>query len=433
MPAFKAPRGTRDILPEEAHYWDFVTDVASRLCSSFGYERIETPVFESTGLFLRGVGEGTDIVEKEMYTFEDRGGSSLTLRPEGTAPVCRAYIEHGMASLPQPVRMFYLAPALRYERPQAGRMRQHHQFGCEVIGDASALIDAEVINMSWQLFERLGLKGLRLKLNSIGCDRCRPAYIDMLKAYYEPRADMLCSDCKTRMEKNPLRLLDCKEAACQQIADNSPKSADCLCPDCHEHFTSLRNYLDTAGLDYDVSHRLVRGLDYYTRTVFEIQPESTGSQSTIGGGGRYDRLIEQIGGRPTPAIGFAAGIERIILNLKEQNIDVPGIHSPKVFIAHAGQEARIEAFSISNILRRYGIGIITAAEGKSLKAQLRQANNLGMKIVVIIGEEELREGVVVVRDLESGSQEKVDKVSLAGILSAFRMDDSGLYNNQCQV
>jgi len=424
LPVFKAPRGTRDILPEEAHYWDYITSTASHLCRSLGYGCIETPLFEATGLFLRGVGEGTDIVEKEMYTFQDRGGSSLTLRPEGTAPVCRAYIEHGMASLPQPVRMYYLAPAFRYERPQAGRMREHHQFGCEVIGDASSLVDAEVINMAWQLFEQLGLKKLALKLNSIGCDKCRPGYIDALKTYYESRADKLCPDCKVRMERNPLRLLDCKEDSCQHIADNAPRSVDCLCEDCSSHLSSLRKYLDLAGLDYDVSHRLVRGLDYYTRTVFEIQPESIGSQSTIGGGGRYDRLIEQIGGKPTPAIGFATGIERIILNLKEQNVVVPGLPSPKVFIAHMGEEAKNAAFLTSNDLQRCGIGAIIAGEDKSLKAQLRQANNLGMKIVVIIGSEELQEGMVVVRDLETGTQEKIDKRSLPDNLSAFRIAKS---------
>jgi len=399
LPVFKAPRGTRDILPEEERYWDYVTSIAESLCRNYGYGRIEPPIFEATGLFSRGVGEGTDIVEKEMYTFEDRGGSSLTLRPEGTAPVCRAYIEHGMASLPQPVRMYYLAPAFRYERPQAGRMRQHHQFGCEVIGDPSALIDAEVILMAWQLFDRLGVRRLSLKLNSIGCDSCRPGYLETLKSYYEPRSEKLCNDCAVRMKKNPLRLLDCKEEACQHMADNAPRSADCLCPECLEHFDSLRRYLDLADLEYEVSHRLVRGLDYYTRTVFEIQPESIGSQSTIGGGGRYDRLIEQIGGKPTPAIGFAAGIERIILNLKEQNVDIPGVSTARVFIAHSGQEAREEAFSISASLQRSGTGVIIGAEGKSLKAQLRQANNLGMKLVIIIGPEELDEKTEIVKDL----------------------------------
>jgi len=425
LPVFKAPRGTRDILPEEACYWDWVTSVSKNLCRNYGYGRIETPMFEATGLFSRGVGEGTDIVEKEMYTFEDRGGSSLTLRPEGTAPVCRAYIEHGMASLPQPVRVYYLAPAFRYERPQAGRMRQHHQFGCEVIGDASALIDAEVISLAWQFFEKLGLRKLTLKLNSIGCDKCRPGYIETLKAYYEPRIEKLCDDCAVRMKKNPLRLLDCKESACQYMADNAPRSADCLCPECLEHFNSLKGYLDLAGLEYDVTHRLVRGLDYYTRTVFEIQPESTGSQSTIGGGGRYDRLIEQIGGRPTPAIGFAAGIERIILNLKDQNVCVPGTGSARILIAHTGEEARSEAFSVYSALQCSGIGAIIGAEGKSLKAQLRQANNLDMKMVVIIGPEEMEEEAVVVRDLETGTQKKIDRRLLADALSAFRINISG--------
>jgi len=420
LPAFRAPRGTRDILPEEQHYWDYVTSVAESVCLSRGYGRIETPIFEDSRLFLRGVGEGTDIVEKEMYIFEDRGGNSLALRPEGTASVCRAYLEHGMASLTQPVRMFYLAPAFRYERPQAGRMREHHQFGYEVIGDASALVDAEVISMSWQFLFQLGLRRLTLKLNSIGCDKCRPGYIAALLAYYEPLKNKLCRDCGIRMEKNPLRLLDCKEDSCQQFANNAPMSTDCLCEACLNHFNSLKKFLDLAKIDYVVSHRLVRGLDYYTRTVFEIQPESEGSQSTIGGGGRYDRLVEQIGGKPTPAIGFAAGIERIILNLKEQNLDIPGRPFPKVFIAHTGEEARSEAFLASNILLCNGIGVIVAGEGKSLKAQLRQANNLGMKIAVIIGPEELEGETVIIRDLEAGTQETIGWLSLLDSLNAFK-------------
>lgn len=421
MSAFKAPRGTRDILPGEQRYWDWVIAVAERLCQNRGYGRIETPVFESAGLFLRGVGEGTDIVEKEMYIFEDRGGSLLALRPEGTAPVCRAYLEHGMASLPQPVRMYYMAPAFRYERPQAGRMREHHQFGCEVIGDDSALVDAEVINLAWQFFSDLGLKRLTLKLNSIGCDKCRPAYVESLKAYYEPLKDKICADCGIRMDKNPLRLLDCKEQNCQQIADNAPKSADCLCKDCLTHYNSLKKYLDEVGLEYSMSHRLVRGLDYYTKTVFEIQPESEGSQSTIGGGGRYDRLIEQIGGRPTPAIGFAAGIERIILNLKEQNVAVPESKMPKVFIAHTGEGAGREAFKVADMLQRDGIAAVIAGEGKSLKAQLRQANNMGMETVLIVGPEELEEGTIIVRNLREGVQNKVERGDLQHCLSAYRM------------
>lgn len=424
MPVFKAPRGTQDILPEDQPYWDYVKQKAAGICHRYGYRYIETPVFEATGLFSRGVGQGTDIVEKEMYTFNDRGNSSLTLRPEGTAPVCRAYIEHGMASLPQPVRLYYLAPAFRYERPQAGRMRQHHQFGFEVIGDGSAMVDAEVIGLGWRFFELLGLKDLNLVLNSIGCAICRPRYLEELKAYYAGRLEGLCPDCQTRMAKNPLRLLDCKEPSCQAVADNAPKSTHHLCPECREHFETLTHSLELAGMKYLVSHRLVRGLDYYTRTVFEIQPLKTGSQSTIGGGGRYDRLIEEIGGKATPAIGFATGMERIILNLKEQCIPMPAVPGPQVLLAYTDPAARGAAWQIAVELQGRGTGAVLAGEGKSLKAQLRQANNMGMKYVIIIGPEELESGRVAVRDLQTGNQESIDRSCLPDMFPAHQASQS---------
>jgi len=420
LPAYKAPRGTQDILPEEQPYWDYVKQKASGICHRWGYGYIETPIFEATGLFSRGVGQGTDIVEKEMYTFTDRGGSSLTLRPEGTAPVCRAYVEHGMASLPQPVRLYYLAPAFRYERPQAGRMRQHHQFGFEVIGDGSAMVDAEVITLAWRFFELLGLKDLKLILNSIGCAGCRPHYLEELKGYYAGHVSGLCPDCQKRMDKNPLRLLDCKEPSCQAVADNAPKSTDRLCPQCREHFETLTRSLELADMEYAVSHRLVRGLDYYTRTVFEIQPLKAGSQSTIGGGGRYDRLIEEIGGKATPAIGFATGMERIILNMKEQCVPVPGVPGPQVLLAYTDSAARDMAWQIAAGLQSRGTGAVMAGEGKSLKAQLRQANNMGMKYALIIGPEELESGRVAVRDLETGNQESIDRSCLPDILAAHK-------------
>jgi len=420
LPVFKAPRGTQDILPEEQPYWDYVKQKAAEICHRYGYGYIETPVFEATGLFSRGVGQGTDIVEKEMYTFTDRGDSSLTLRPEGTAPVCRAYIEHGMASLPQPVRLYYLAPAFRYERPQAGRMRQHHQFGFEVIGDGSALVDAEVITIAWRFFELLGLNSLKLIINSIGCARCRPDYLEQLSGYYAGHVSGLCPDCQKRMARNPLRLLDCKEQSCQAIADNAPKSTGHLCPQCREHFQTLVHSLELAEMEYVVNHRLVRGLDYYTRTVFEIQPLKAGSQSTIGGGGRYDRLIEEIGGKATPAIGFATGMERIILNLKQQLVRVPAVPGPQVLLAYTDSTARDAAWRVAVELQGRGIGAVLAGEGKSLKAQLRQANNMGMKYAVIIGPEELKSGRAAVRDLETGNQESIDRSCLPGMFPVFK-------------
>lgn len=404
---YRAPRGTSDILPQEQVYWRYVESRAVGLGELYGYERIDTPTFEDVGLFSRSIGEGTDIVEKEMYTFEDKGGNRLTLRAEGTAPVCRAYLEHGMHNLPQPVKLYYLAPIFRYERPQAGRYREHYQFGCEVLGDGSPALDAEVIDLAWQFFSSLGLSRLTLKLNSIGCRECRPGYLTALKDYYSGYIERLCRDCKSRLKRNPLRLLDCKQPQCQAAAEAAPKSSDYLCPGCAEHFNRLKGYLERLGLPFEVSHRLVRGLDYYTRTVFEIQPEAGGSQSTLGGGGRYDDLISELGGKPTPAIGFATGLERIIINLKEQGITAPPLAGPAVFVAYVGDAARDEAVVLAAGLRRAGIGVIGAVGGKSLKAQLRQANSLGASCAVIIGDEEMAAGRVVLRDMTTSAQEDV--------------------------
>jgi len=393
-----------DILPEEQRYWRYIESKAESLSRLYGYRRIETPVFEDSQLFLRSIGEGTDIVTKEMYIFKDQSDNSLALRPEGTAPVCRAYVEHGMQNGPQPVKLYYFASIFRYERPQAGRYRQHHQFGFEAIGEPSAALDAEVIDMALQYFSSLGLKGLSLQLNSIGCGTCRPEYLDTLKKYYGEHVDKLCEDCSTRYSKNPLRLLDCKKESCQHVADGAPKSSEHLCPDCATHFKALLGYLDTMGISYNINHRLVRGLDYYTRTVFEIQPPDEGSQSALGGGGRYDNLIEQIGGKPTPALGFGSGIERVILNLKKQKIEVPELNSPRFFIASMGEEARTLAMKISADLRRNGIPVITATGDKSLKAQMRQADSYAVDYSLIIGEDEVKNGIVTLRNMKNSEQ-----------------------------
>jgi histidyl-tRNA synthetase len=404
---YQAPRGTSDILPEEQAYWRFIEQKVADIAKLYGYERIDAPVFEDTRLFTRSVGEDTDIVTKEMYTFEDRGGNQLTLRPEGTAPVCRAYLEHGMQNLPQPVKLYYIASIFRYERPQAGRYRQHYQFGFEAIGEGDPVLDAEVIDMAWQFLSSVNLQNLSLRLNSIGCKKCRPLYVAGLRDYYADYVNDLCPECKTRLKRNPLRLLDCKKPACQEIADSAPKSIDYLCSECDEHFRHLKKYLELLDLPYIVNHHLVRGLDYYTRTVFEIQPEGGGAQSTIIGGGRYDDLIAELGGKPTPALGFAAGIERIILNLKKQKVAVPSLPKPQVFIAYLGDDAKDEAIKLASTLRRAGIGAIKALGDKSLKAQLRQANSLGVRYAVIIGEQELKTGTVIVRDMTTAEQKTV--------------------------
>jgi len=413
---YRAPRGTSDIMPQEQPYWRYIEQKVVNICQLYGYERIDVPAFEETGLFTRSVGEETDIVKKEMYTFKDRGGNELTLRPEGTAPVCRAYLEHGLHNLTQPVKLFYIASIFRYERPQAGRYRQHCQFGYEAIGDGAPALDAEVIDMAWQFFTSLGLRHFSLQLNSIGCKTCRPRYITALKDYYASHIEGLCSDCKARLGRNPLRLLDCKQPLCQEMASSAPRSIDYLCPQCDEHFNQLKRYLDRLALPFVENHRLVRGLDYYTRTVFEIQPEEEGGQSTLGGGGRYDDLIEELGGKPTPAIGFATGMERIVLNLKKQDVPVPPLPKPRVFIAYLGDDAKDEAVKLTATLRRNGIGAVVALGDRSLKAQLRQANNLGIPYAVIIGEQEVMTATVILRDMTTAEQKSAPLSELPELL-----------------
>ncbi|MDD5081949.1 MAG: histidine--tRNA ligase [Dehalococcoidales bacterium] len=417
---YRAPRGTSDILPQEQAYWRYIEQKAVSTTQLYGYERIDCPVFEGTQLFDRSVGEDTDIVEKEMYTFEDRGGNSITLRPEGTAPVCRAYLEHGMHNWPQPVKLYYLTSIFRYERPQAGRYREHHQFGCEAIGDSDPALDAEVIDLAWQLLYSLGLHRITLQINSIGCKDCRPAYLAILKEYYAHGTPDLCPDCQARVVRNPLRLLDCKNPQCQSVADAAPKSVDHLCPQCQEHFSRLKEYLGLLSLPFRINHRLVRGLDYYTRTVFEIQPEAEGSQTTILGGGRYDDLIEQLGGKPTPAIGFATGLERIVLNLKREGVPIPPLPRPQVFIVYLGDAAKAKAIKQTAALRRKNIGALTAPGGKSLKAQMRQANALGIHYAVIIGEQELQTGTMILRDMTTAEQQTIPGEQLEDWLTARR-------------
>ena len=407
MPTFQAPRGTADRLPADQKYWRYIESHATDVARRFGYGRIDSPMFEDAGLFVRGVGEGTDIVEKEMYVFEDRGGDMLTLRAEGTAPVCRAYLEHGMHNQAQPVRMYYICPVFRYERPQAGRFRQHHQFGVEAIGDGDPSVDAEVIELAWTLMHDIGLSDITLLTNSIGDSQCRPEYIAALKSYYERQTAHLCPDCRQRLERNPLRLLDCKVETCRALGEEAPKSAECLCADCQTHWEKVQAYLGAAGIPNRVDHRLVRGLDYYTRTVFEIQPAVEGAQSTICGGGRYDGLIEQLGGRNTPGIGFGSGIERLALNLRRADAPVPDEPYPQYLIATIGEAARIEGVRLARRMRNAGIGAILANGGRALRGQMRQANALGVSAALIIGDDEVRDGTVMVRDLQTSSQQSL--------------------------
>ena len=415
---FQAPRGTADLLPEEQKYRRYIESKAVALARSYGYGRIDSPVFEDAGLFVRSVGEGTDIVEKEMYTFEDRGGDAITLRPEGTAPVCRAYLEHGMHNLAQPVRMYYFCPVFRYERPQAGRFRQHHQFGVEVLGDANPAVDAEVIELAWRLMHSLGLTDIRLFLNSIGDRESRPKYVAELKTFYSGRFESLCPDCRNRLERNPLRLLDCKVETCRSLGEAAPRSVDHLDPDSLQHWEKLQEYLTAMDIPFQVDHRLVRGLDYYTRTVFEIQPVESGGQSTICGGGRYDGLIEQLGGRPTPGIGFGSGLERLTLNLKRSGVEVADEPAPQYLVANVGEAARVPALELASRIRRAGVGAILSSGSRALRGQMRQANALGIPYVVILGDDEIGRGEVVIRDMLTSTQEARPLSEFLGSLTA---------------
>ncbi|KPK21672.1 MAG: histidyl-tRNA synthetase [Dehalococcoidia bacterium SM23_28_1] len=406
-PLYRAPRGTVDVLPQEQPYWEHVYQAATRLCQIYGYSRIDTPIFEEATLFVRGVGQTTDIVQKEMYVFQDRGGEMMALRPEGTANVCRAYIQHGMRNLPQPVRLYYWGPAFRYDRPQAGRQRQFTHLGYEAIGEDDPALDAEVIELAWRLYQELGLTDLTLHLNSIGDSNCRPRYLAALQAYYQDKLPRVCPDCRARFEKNPLRLLDCKVEGCQPVIADAPPFTDYLCQECAQHFQEVRSYLEAMSIPYSLNPRLVRGLDYYTRTVFEIQPPEEGAQNTIGAGGRYDALIEELGSRPTPAIGFATGVERIIANLKRAKVPVPAPARPTVFVVYQTTAARSAAAKLASGLRRAGIAAVMALGERSLKAQMRQANAAGVLYAAILGQEELATDSVILRRMEDGHQERV--------------------------
>lgn len=410
---YQAPRGTQDILPEDQPYWEFVRATAADVCRRYGFERLDTPIFEETSLFVRGVGEGTDIVEKEMYSFQDKGGTDLTLRPEFTAGVVRAYLEHGMHTLPQPVKMFSIGPTFRYERPQAGRFRQFHQLNVESIGEQDPMVDAEIISVMWSFFQGLGFGGLHLQLNNIGCPACRPAYLEALRGYYQAHIAQLCPDCVRRLERAPLRLLDCKAEECQPLIANAPKSVDYLCPECAAHFASLRSYLEALGRPYQLNHRLVRGLDYYTKTVFEVWAEGIGAQNAICGGGRYDGLAEELGGRPTPGIGVASGLERLVALLRQQNLPVPELPRPFAYLIHVGKEpaerepARVAALRLSEELRARGVPAETAFGERSMKSQMRSADRSGARWAVILGEAELAQGVAALRSLTDSEQLQV--------------------------
>ncbi len=415
MSSPRAPKGTYDLLPDEAAERDAIVAAAARVFAAYGYRHIVTPEFEETGLFERGVGEATDIVRKEMYTFVDKGDRSLTLRPEGTAPICRAYAEHGMHKLPQPVKLWYYCPMFRYEKPQAGRYREHYQIGAEAIGSAEPAVDAEVILLLAAIFAEVAVEGVTLNMNSMGDRQCRPAYVEKLRDYLRGHEGELCGDCLERIDLNPLRTFDCKVESCHAVLDEAPRISDHLCPECREHFDAVLALVRAAGLEPNLDFRLVRGLDYYTRTTFEFNSDRLGAQSGVGGGGRYDGLVEQIGGRPTPGVGWGSGLERIALAMREP-LAVPA--STGAFVVAFDDHARSAAFACAQDLRRAGVPAQLDLAGRSPKGQLKQAGRSGARFAVLLGLDELADGLVRLRDLAGGAEEDVAAADLPARVAA---------------
>ncbi len=416
----QGPRGTKDITIQDSYKWQYVEDKIRNATREFGYREIRTPIFEHTELFLRGVGETTDVVQKEMYTFEDKGGRSITLRPEGTAGAVRSFIESGIVSGPQPTKMYYLsAPVFRYEAPQAGRLREHHQFGVEVFGANDASIDAEVISLAHTVLKRVGVKDLSLNINSIGCRNCRPAYNSALKEYFNSRKGELCRNCLDRLDRNPLRILDCKEEGCRKVASEAPVIIDFLCEECSEHFESLKGYLEAIGIKYSVNPKIVRGLDYYTKTVFEIISNSIGAQGTVCGGGRYDGLVEELGGPSMSGIGFGMGIERLLLVMEASGAEIPQYKGPDLFVCTMGAQARKKAFELVYSLREKGISADMDHTIRSMKAQAKFANKLGAAYTLSLGDNEILEGKANLKNMSDGSVTEVsllDSDSISSII-----------------
>ncbi|MBO5982907.1 MAG: histidine--tRNA ligase [Clostridia bacterium] len=401
------PKGTKDMLPSEAYKWHYVEDIARRTAHSFGFKEIRTPTFEHTELFLRGVGETTDIVNKEMYTFNDKGDRSMTLRPEGTAGVARSYIENGLAQNGLPLKTYYIASIFRYEKPQNGRLREHHQFGVEMYGSDLPKADVEVISLANTFLHNVGLKELALNINSIGCKECRAKYNQALKEYIGANLDGMCATCKSRFDKNPLRILDCKEERCKAITANAPKILDYLCDDCKEHFDGVQKGLKALDIPFTVNSGIVRGLDYYTRTVFEFVSTDIGAQGTVCGGGRYNHLVEEVGGKPTPAAGFGLGLERLLLVLENTNnlrAEEKGID---VYVAPLGERASDESQAICQQLRVAGLSAETDLMGRSLKAQMKYADKINAHYVAIIGDDELDQGVATVKNMKEGESKQI--------------------------
>ena len=403
----QAPRGTRDVLPADSYRWHYIESRMREAAALAGYREVRTPVFEHTELFLRGVGDTTDIVQKEMYTFEDKGKRSVTLKPEGTAGAVRCFLEHNLYAEPLPCKMYYLnAPIFRYENPQSGRLREHHQFGMECFGAKEATADAELILTAYHLLQDLGIRNLSVEINSIGCPNCRPVYHTRLKDFLSGKMDKLCATCRERFDRNPLRVLDCKEKQCQEQTKDAPSMLDLLCDECRDHFDQLKACLDGAGIPYRVNSRIVRGLDYYTKTVFELVTETPEGKLTVCGGGRYDNLVEQIGEQSIPAVGFGMGLERVLMLLESVKIEIPKPEWYQIFVTYMG-ENRPYAFALVQKLRQAGIRADLDHCGRSLKAQFKYANKTGAPLTAVIGDEEAAAGNVKIKRMADGEEKTV--------------------------
>lgn len=412
----KAIKGTKDVLPSEVYKNQYIEATCLTVAENFGYKEMRTPVFEHTELFQRGVGDTTDVVQKEMYTFDDKGGRSITLRPEGTSGAARAFLENGLSNEALPQKICYLTSCYRYEKPQAGRLREFHQFGIECFGATSPLADAEMIALAKQIFDELGVKDLHLELNSIGCPTCRAEYHKALKEYFASRVDELCDTCRDRLDRNPMRILDCKSPVCSEIAKDAPVVLDYLCDECKEHFEKTKSYLDAMNIEYIVNPQIVRGLDYYTKTVFEFVADSIGAQGTVCGGGRYDGLIEELGGQHTPSLGFGMGLERLQLVMEAQGCEFPEPSRPDLFIVAMGDKATLKAVEIAKDMRDEGYSVVYDLNGRSLRAQMKYADKINAKYNVVIGDNEVDTKSAVLKDMATGEQ---SNISLETFVSGF--------------
>lgn len=404
----KAIKGTKDVLPKDVHKNQYIEATALDIASKFGYKEIRTPVFEHTELFQRGVGDTTDVVQKEMYTFNDKGGRSITLRPEGTSGAVRSYLENGLCNEALPQKVCYLTSCYRYEKPQAGRLREFHQFGVECFGSASPLADAEIIALAKSLFDTLGVKDLSLEINSIGCPTCRAEYHKALKEYFSSRKDELCDTCKSRLDRNPMRILDCKSPICHEIAEGAPVVIDYLCDECKEHFENVQKYLKAQNIEYTINPQIVRGLDYYTKTVFEFVSNSIGAQGTVCGGGRYDGLVEELGGQHTPSLGCAIGIERLMLLMEAQGCEFPEAEKPDLFIVALGEKATLKAVEIAKDMREEGFSALLDLNQRSVRAQMKYADKLGAKFNVVIGDNEVEAKTAKLKNMQTGEETEIN-------------------------